>query len=251
MSDYLLVSGAGLGGWAWGQTWGYMTAPVGHPPKLYQKYPVGKVVCINLGGYTGRQLNPSITQQGSVAAIVAAVKGNALRDVVLVGHDVAASLVLRAATVMEASPKRVVLVGGVIPAERRSPLSVMPLSLRLAFTMMTTLNGSGSRGFKLPKHVISNVVCSAMEAEEIIQVVGFFQPVSVKVMKGKVTLRGVEIPCPITYVVLTQDKLLSVALQRRMAQRLGQGVEIEDLEACHAAMLHRPRELADILLRYA
>lgn len=250
MSDYLLVSGAGLGGWAWGQTWGYMTAPVGHPPRLDQQHPVGKAICINLGGYTGKQTNPSITQQDSVAVISEAVKDNALRDVVLVGHDVAASLVLRAATVMEVPPKRLVLVGGVIPAERRSPLSVIPLYLRLAFTMMTTLNGSGRRGFKLPKHVISNVMCSAMEAEEVIQAVGFFQPVPIKVMKGKVTLRGVETPCPITYVVLIQDKLLSQTLQRRMALRLGQ-VEIEDLEACHAAMLHRPRELADILLRYA
>ena len=250
MSDYLLVAGGGLGGWAWGQTWGYMTAPVQHPPQLYHKSATGKVVSINLAGLTGRGANPRISQEESISAIGAAVKANALRDLVLVGHDVAAPLVLRAAASMETPPKRIVMVGGIIPGRKRSFLSVIPLPLRLAFAMMTTLNGSKGKGLKLPKHVISNVLCSSMDAEEIIQAVGFFQPVPVKVMKSRVTLREVDAPSPITYVVLTQDKLLPPQLQRRMARRLGQ-VELVDLDACHAAMLHRPRALAHILLHYA
>ena len=250
MSDYLLVAGGGLGGWAWGQTWGYMTAPAQHPPRLYSNGPIGKVVSINLAGLTGREANPHISQNESISAISAAAKANALVDLVLVGHDVAAPLVLRAAASMETPPKRIVMVGGIIPGRKRSFMSVFPPLTRLAFIMMTAPNGSKSKGLKLPKHVISNVLCSSMSAEEVIQAVGFFQPVPVKVMKSRVNLRDVVAPSPITYVVLTQDKLVSPRTQRRMAPRLGQ-VELVDLDSCHAAMLHSPRALAHILLRYA
>ena len=250
MSDYLLVAGGGLGGWAWGQTWGYMTAPAEHPPRLYQNRPAGKVVSINLAGLTGREADPHISQEESISAIGAVAKANSLLDLVLVGHDVAAPLVLRAAASMETPPKRIVMVGGIIPGRKRSFVSAFPPLLRLAFIMMTTMNGSKSKGLKLPKHVISNVLCSSMNVEEVIQVVGFFQPIPVKVMKSTVNLRDVVAPSPITYVVLTQDKLISPQVQRRMAPRLGQ-VDMVDLDACHAAMLHSPRALAHILLRYA
>ena len=250
MSDYLLVAGVGLGGWSWGQTWGYMTAPDEHPPKLYQQRPVGKVVCINLAGQTEKDADPSMTQHDAVSAITAAVKNNNLRDVVLVGHDVAASLVLKSAMDIEGSPKRVVLVGGVIPSENRSPLSLMPWSLRLVISFRSALKAYASKGLKLPKHVISNVLCSGMEVEDVIHALGHYQSVPIDMITGKVTLGGVEVPCPISYVVLTQNKLFSEILQRRMARRLGQ-VEVEDLESCQAVMLHKPRQLADILLRYA
>ena len=250
MSDYLLVAGIGLGGWSWGQTWGYMTAPYDHPPRLYQQRPVGKVVCINLAGQSERGADPRMTQHDAVAAITAEVKNNNLRDVVLVGHDLAASLVLKAAMEIEGSLKRVVLVGGVIPSENRSPLSMMPWSLRLVISFRSALKAYASEGLKLPKHVISNVLCSGMEVEDVIHALGHYQSVPIDMVNGKVTLRGVEVPCPISYVVLTENKLFSETLQRRMALRLGQ-VEVEDLESCQAVMLHKPRQLADILLRYA
>jgi pimeloyl-ACP methyl ester carboxylesterase len=97
---------------------------------------------------------------------------------------------------------------------------------------------------------VVGLVHHGLDAEEVIQVVGFFQPVPAGVMKGRVSIKDVKPPCPVTYVVLTLDRLLPIQLQRRMALRLGE-VEIEDLGACHAAMLHRPKEVAQILLRYA
>ena len=69
-------------------------------------------------------------------------------------------------------------------------------------------------------------------------------------MYGRTNRRDFESGCPSTYVVLTQDKLFSTGAQQGMARRLAE-VEIEDLRASHAAMLHNPKELAEILLRYA
>ena len=250
MSDYLLVSGVGMGGWAWDQTWGYLTAPVESPPRLYQRRLVGKVVSINLAGSTGRDINPKITPEESVAAMGSVIKANSLQDLVLVGHEVAAPFVLKAAAAMDTPARGIVLVSGVIPTEGGSPLSAFPFPLRLAFSMMTALNGYGNKGFKLPKPVITNVLCSGLEPTEIIKALGLFRPVPVEMLKSKVSLRDVDLPCPVTYVVLTQDRLLSVHRQREMARRLGD-VRLVHLEACHAAMLHRPKALAEILLRFA
>ena len=250
MSDYLLISGVGLGGWAWGKVWGHLTAPVEHPPRLDRASSVGKVVSIDLAGSSENGAAPRLPQEESIGAISRVSEVNGLRDLVLVGHDIAAPLVLRAAADMERPPKRIVLVGGIIPVEGKPPLSVLSPPLRLAFTLLTMFNEAKSRGFKLPKSFISGVLCSELDPTDVIQVVGLFQPVPVRVLQERVSLRNIQPPCPISFVVLTQDRLISQRLQRRMALRLGLA-GIDELDACHAAMLHRPKELADILLRYA
>ena len=57
-------------------------------------------------------------------------------------------------------------------------------------------------------------------------------------------------PCPATYVVLTQDKLMPPDVQERMAQRIP-GIEVVSVDSCHQVMLYKPKDLADILLKYA
>jgi pimeloyl-ACP methyl ester carboxylesterase len=211
---------------------------------------VGKLVAVDLAGRTGRETIPDLSQEEAVSAIGAAVETNDLRDLVMVGHDVSAPLVLKAAAAMAAPPKRIVFLGGIFPGEGKAPIDVLSLPFRLALMAMTIANGSRSKGIKLPKHVISNILCSGLDAQEVIKVMGFFQPVPVRVLKDRVNSKIARPSCPITYVVLTLDRLLPIHLQRRMALRLGEA-EVEDLGACHAAMLHRPKEVAQILLRYA
>ena len=51
MTDYLLVHGAVQGAWSWGQVWGYLTAPVEHPPRLYASRAADRVYPLDLPGH--------------------------------------------------------------------------------------------------------------------------------------------------------------------------------------------------------
>jgi pimeloyl-ACP methyl ester carboxylesterase len=247
MSDYVLVSGAGLGGWAWGQVWGFMKAPAESPPRLYLKEPVEQAITVNAAGVAENKARPEMDMQQCVDALVKLIKDNGLQRPVLVGHDVAAPVVLKVAAALESPPRRVVLVGGVIPKEGKSPVSVFPPLVKMPFLLRSLL--SGRRGIKMPKFLIHNVWCSGMSYEESIKVVGRFQALPTRLLKSRMSLKGLELKFPVTYIILEQDKLISPKEQRRMAHSLGY-VEIDSLEACHAAMLHKPGNLADLLLRY-
>ena len=59
-----------------------------------------------------------------------------------------------------------------------------------------------------------------------------------------------ELPCPVTYIVLTNDRVIPPDSQRRIAERFD-GVETVEIESCHQVMAQRPEELAEVLLRYA
>jgi pimeloyl-ACP methyl ester carboxylesterase len=85
---------------------------------------------------------------------------------------------------------------------------------------------------------------------EIVQVIGMFGPLPTRVLKSRVTRDGLEVPCPVSYVVLTEDRILPPEVQRSMAERIP-NVEVIELESCHEVGLYRPRELADILLSLA
>ena len=63
MTDYLLVHGAGQGAWSWGKVWGYMTAPVEHPPRLYAYRPADKEFSLDLPGH-------GADAQGDTAAVL-------------------------------------------------------------------------------------------------------------------------------------------------------------------------------------
>ena len=59
-----------------------------------------------------------------------------------------------------------------------------------------------------------------------------------------------ELPCPVTYVVLTQDKMFPPDAQSRVAARF-EGAETVEIESCHQVMAQHPEELAEALLVYA
>ena len=116
--------------------------------------------------------------------------------------------------------------------------------------MLSTLSKLTGRDLKLPRSVIYNYLCNGMDVMEVVQVLGFFGPVPTRVLTTKLSLDQPEPACPVSYVVLTQDKILPPALQRRMAQRVPE-VELVEVESCHQVMHYKPRELAEVLLGYA
>ena len=252
MTDYLLVHGAGQGAWSWGQVWGYLTAPVEHPPRLYSQHEANRVFTLDLPGH-GADANGDTTDvrlEECVHAITRAVERRELKDLVLVGHGFSASLVLQAAGELPTPPNRIVLVAGMVPLYQRNMLSVLPQKSRVSYRLLSVLSTFSGKGLRLPRTVIYNYLCNGMDHMEVVHSVGRFGPMPKRVLKTKVVLDHPEPTSPVTYVVLTQDKILPPDTQRRMAERVP-GVDVVELEACHQAMLQQPRELADILLEYA
>jgi len=146
LTDYLLVHGAGQGAWSWGKVWGYLTAPVEHPPRLASRPKVNKVFPMDLpshgadaGGDTA-----GVLPEECVQAIVRAVERQDMHDLVLVGHGFSAPLVLKASAQLRVPPRRVVLVAGIVPGGGSNMISVLSPNIRFCFNLsaicVTVLN---------------------------------------------------------------------------------------------------------------
>ena len=253
MTDYLLVHGAGQGAWSWGRVWGYLTTPVEHPPRLYTARRANKVYPLDLPGHGADARGGDTAEvrlEECVHAITRAVEREELREVVLVGHGFAGALVLQAASQLPQPPKRLILIAGIVPADQRSMLAVFPRRTRRVFQLLEGLSRLSRKELKLPRRAIIRYLCNGVDPMEIVHILGSFGPLPTRVLKAKVSLVEFKIPCPVSYVELTQDRVLPPSIQQRMARRIP-NVEVIPLESCHQAALAKPRELADILLRYA
>ena len=253
MTDFLLVHDVGSGSWCWGRVWGHLTAPVGHPPKLYARGRIGNVIAIDLPGHGARASEDvsGLTFDDFVSALSREVQSHSLRNLIMVGHGVTAPIVLRAAAQLQEPPRRIVLLGGVIPDEGRSSLDMLPLFNRKGFKVMASINAMMRKEFRLPKAFVTNVWSNGMDPFDMIQIVGRFGPLPLSLVRTRVYLNDVARSCPITYIPLWRDRLLPLRLQMRMAERLG-GVEIaRELDSCHEVMIERPKQVADLLVSYA
>jgi pimeloyl-ACP methyl ester carboxylesterase len=252
LTDYLLVHGAGQGAWTWGKVWGYLTAPVEHPPRLYGYHKVGKVFPMDLPGH-GTDADgdtAAVQMEECIQAIIRAVERQELRDVVLVGHGFAGALVLQAARELSSPPKRVVLIAGLVPSEGKSMLSEFPMSSRNSFQALSLFSSLTGKALKLPKHVISRYLCNGVDTMEIVRTIGFFGPLPTRVFKAGLNLSDLNLSSPVTYMILTRDLVVPPEMQRRMAQRVP-NVELLMFDSCHQVALYRPRDLADTLASFA
>ena len=252
MTDYLLVHGAGQGAWIWGAVWGYMTAPEEHPPTLHKRRRANRVHPLDLPGH-GADADgdtAAVRLEECVQAIAKSVEREQLKDLVLVGHGFSGSLVVQAAKEMAVPPKRVVLVAGIVPAPQRPLLSACPPRTRAAFKLFSILSSLSRQELKLPRPAIYGFLCSGMDSMDVVQLVGSFSPLPTKVLKSRLPMEDSKLPCPVTYVVLTQDKLIPPDAQHLISQRF-EGAETVEIESCHQVMAQCPKELAEILLRYA
>ncbi len=116
--------------------------------------------------------------------------------------------------------------------------------------MLAALSKLSRQDLRFPSSVIGRYLCNGMDQMEVVHSLGFFGPLPVRVLTTKLPLDEGPPPCPVTYVVLTQDRLLPPETQERMARRIP-GAEIVSMDSCHQVTLYKPKELADILLAYA
>ena len=84
---------------------------------------------------------------------------------------------------------------------------------------------------------------------EVTRYINRFRPVPFRMLRDRISSKEHGNNTDFTYVVLEKDRLISPQLQRRMAARLHQA-EFLSLDTCHQAIWQRPKEVAELLLRY-
>jgi pimeloyl-ACP methyl ester carboxylesterase len=249
MTDFLIVHDVGQGAWFWNKVWGSVTAPAEHPPRLYTPHYSSQFFILNLPGHGDDEEGDTadVRLDECVQAIARAVERRGMKDLVLVGHGVGGMIATQAASLLPEPPRRLALIAGVVPERNRTPLSRLPTTVRKSFSPGFGWNSMLGRDVRLPPAVIAKYLCNGLEPREINRCLGYFGPLPGRLMKTRVDLPLSDLPCPVSYVILDRDRLLSPSLQVAMA-RLIPDVDIQHLDSCHQAPLHKPRKTAELLL---
>ena len=248
----MLVHGAGQGAWSWGRVWGYLTAPEEHPPRLYVPRRANRVHPLDLPGHGADAGGDTaeVRLDDCVHAVTRAVEREGLTDLVLVGHDFGGGVLLQAIRQLPQPPKRLVLIAGIVPVRRRSMLSALSHKTRGGFRMLAALSKLSRQDLRLPSSIIGKYLCNGMDAMDVVHSLGNYGPIPTRALTARLLLDEEPPPCPVTYVVLTRDKMLPPKTQVRMAHRVPYA-ELTTVDSCHQVMLDRPKELADLLLEFA
>ena len=249
MTDYLLVHGAGQGAWSWGKVWGQMTAPVEHPPPLYRQRQAVRVRALDLPGQgSDAALDAGLVDTSeAVRAIANVVEREGFSDYMIAGHELGGTVALQALSELRVAPKGLVLVAGIVPPNRGAPAAAYPAPMRAAITLCKTLSALTGQDFQVPRSLVSNYTCSGLDPMQQVETVGYLGPLPLRMLTQSFSVDLDNLPCPVTYVVLGDDRLIAPARQRAMAARIP-GATVVELDAGHQAATQKPRELADLLL---
>ena len=226
-----------------------MTAPVEHPPRLYRPRHAVRVRAVDLPGQ-GSDAHADaglVDISEAVQTIIKVVEREGFSDYVIAGHGLGGTIALQAATELPATPKRVVLLAGIVPANRRAPAAAYPPLARCALKACKVLGSLIGRDVQAPRSLVSGYVCRGLDPMQRVETVGHLGPLPIRMLTQPVALNLDALPCPVTYIVLRGDRLISPSQQRAMAARIPDATVIE-LEASHQAVTQKPRELAELLL---
>ena len=229
--------------------WGHMTAPAEHPPRLYRPRQAVRVRAVDLPGQgSDIALDAGLVDMSEgVQAIANVVEQEGFTDYVIVGHELGGTVALRALSELPVTPKRAVLVAGIVPANRGAPVSAYPLPARMAVGLCKTMGAFTGRDFQASRSLVSSYACKGLDPMERVETVGHLGPLPLRMLTQSVDLQLDSLPCPVTYIVLGDDRLISPSQQRAMAARIP-GATVIELDAAHQAATQKPRELAELLL---
>lgn len=227
MASFVLIHGAAHGAWCWDRLL----------PHLSSSPRVEEVVAVDLVGHGARldeKPQETISRAAYVEDVVQAIEERDLRDVVLVGHSLAGITVPEAAGRVAPRMRRLVYLATAHPEPGRSVEDLMkhPLSPL-------------SRGADLER-----MFCNDLDAEATAWLLARLGPEPAGPMREPVPAVALPEGLPSTYVLLEQDEALPPALQRELAHT-ARADEILPFDAGHSAFASRPRELAELLLRWA
>ncbi len=226
-----------------------MTAPEQHPPPLYRARQSVRVRAVDLPGH-GADAAPDagmIDLAEAVKSVTRVADQENFSDYTLVGHELGGTVVLQALGELPRAPRRVVLVCGIVPASGQPAVSTYPTPVRQLVKLCKTLGALTGRDIPAPPEVINRYRCGGLEPMDRIQTIGHFGPLPLRMLTEPVTLSLDALPCPVTYVVLSNDRFISASRQHAMASRIP-GATVVQLDAGHQVTVEKPQELAETLL---
>jgi pimeloyl-ACP methyl ester carboxylesterase len=227
MASFVLVHGGAHGAWCWERLVPHLAASPG----------VEAVVAVDLTGHGARlETKPqeAVTRADYVADVVREIEARDLCEVVLVGHSLAGITVPEAAARVARRMRRLVYLSTAHPEPGCSVDDLMkhPLSPM-------------SRGIDFER-----MFCNDLDAETKAWLLAHLGPEPPGPMQEAVPGAALPAGLPSSYVLLERDEALPPALQRELA-RTARADEIVPFDAGHSAFASRPRELAELLLRWA
>jgi pimeloyl-ACP methyl ester carboxylesterase len=218
-NGFVLFHGAGLGPWIWDEVIPRLGVPARAVPRGDPR---------------------TFTLEGHVQEV--ALELGSLRPAVLVGHSIGAEIALVLAASRPYDVAAVVLVGGMVPVDGRSFLSLMPLPMRLTVGTLIRLSRSGVR---LPSRLVEKAYCNDLDTETTAKVLGRLEREPRRLYLDPVRWAGLPTGLPRYYLKLSKDASASQAEQDVMIQRTGAKVTV--LDTGHLPMMSRPGELAEAL----
>jgi len=240
MADYVLVHGAWQGAWGWD----YLKKTLEGRGQ--------RVLAVDLPGH-GKRIQADLAKVGLqdyVAIVVGEIVEHDLRDVILVGHSLAGITVPYVAERVRERTRRLIFISCVLPDEGRTALETLGPLDRFSYRLIVALTNARRRGASIPAFLAKRKFCNDMDEKTTKWLLKRLVPEPVGPWEEQISRRGLPADIPRTYIVLTEDRTLQPTKQRRMLRHLGKP-EVVELAAGHNAMLTKPQELAEILLRYA
>jgi pimeloyl-ACP methyl ester carboxylesterase len=211
-----------------------------------------RVLAVDLPGH-GERIDVDLAKiglQDYVDTIIQEIMEEDLRDVILVGHSLGGITIPYVAERMGERIKRLVFISCVLPDEGQSALETLDPLDRFLYKLIVALTGARRRGARIPAFLAKRKFCNDMDKEMTKWLLKKLVPEPIGPWEEPISRRGLPADIPKTYIVLTEDRALRPAKQRRMLRNLGES-EVAELAAGHNAMLTRPKELAKLLLRHA
>jgi pimeloyl-ACP methyl ester carboxylesterase len=227
MAEFVLVAGAWLGAWAWGEVVPELRA-AGHGA-----HP------LTLSGLADKRGVPA-GQQTHVRDIVDEVEGNDLREVVLVGHSYSGIPVGQAAERIGERLARVVFVDSGVPADGESFVSSWPDGRAM-------VEGSiAENGGFWPPLTAADYDGQGLTDEQIARIVGGSTPHPGAALTEPAVLARPLGELPATYIKCVLDWPEPTA---RVAKLLtSEHWRLVTMDTGHWPMFSQPRELARVLL---
>jgi pimeloyl-ACP methyl ester carboxylesterase len=211
-------------------------------PYLNEDPRVGRTVALDLVGHGSRldeKPQDEISLEDYIQDIAGTITNNDLRDVVLVGHSLAGVSVPQAAARVSDRVKRVVFVSAMIPAEGKTADE----TFRRISEGTELAVGAYERSFR-------HMFCNDTDEATAEWLLGNLGPEPMAGMTTPVDRSDFPRSMPTSYVLLTRDQALPLDAQRELLRNIGDP-DVVELDSGHDAMVSHPRELAEILLRYA
>ena len=225
---FVFLHGAGLGAYIWDE--------------LIQLLPF-ETLAINFPHRGSAEKIPAKnTLQAYVDHSIAQLTPFSNRNIVLVVHSIGGCVGLELAAHLGNRLSAFVAISASIPARGTAFMdmfSFVPKQLSLLFLRLL--------GTKPPEKVLRNGLCTGLNDEQAIRVVGSYTPEPLALYIDKITA-----PIPAVkryYILLSDDKSFSLEQQRRFATTFAADEQTE-IAAGHLVMLSHPQVVKEILVQW-